>query len=126
MTALDRKLIGGLVLLAACLFLGRFWPVPQQGLNARVELASKLVQTINLEQLDGKTVIIQLPRGRAELEVKGQAVKLREMPDELCPRKICSHSGWIRRPGEMLICLPNRLVIRLVGNAKRQVDVIAR
>ncbi|HEY8463584.1 MAG TPA: NusG domain II-containing protein [Bacillota bacterium] len=126
MTALDRKLIAGLLIVAAILFLGRFLPATQSGLVARVELTGRLVKTINLTRAEGRKVVIELPRGRAELEIKNRAVRIVEMPDELCPRKICSHSGWIRKPGEMLICVPNRLVVRLVSTQSRPVDAITR
>lgn len=126
MTALDRKLIGGVIILAALLFIGRWWPIRQNGLVARIELAGRLVKEINLQGAVDQTVTINMPRGKAYLDVKDQAVKLEEMPLKLCPRKICSHTGWIRRPGEMIICVPNRLVIRLVSPEKPKVDVIVR
>ena len=32
-----------------------------------------------------------------------------------CPKKTCQHQGWARRPGETIVCLPNRLVIETQG-----------
>jgi hypothetical protein len=123
----DRKLIIVLVLLAAGLFLVRFWPVPSARMIARIELAGRPVREIDLKRYDGQTVTIKLPRGQAKLEVKAGAVRIRQMlPPEICPRKICMQAGWITRPGETLICVPNRLVIRLVGKQTPKVDVIAR
>ncbi len=32
-----------------------------------------------------------------------------------CPDKLCVHQGRIRRAGEMIICLPNRVVAEVSG-----------
>ena len=37
--------------------------------------------------------------------------------DSDCPDKTCEHSGRISRVGERIICLPNKLEIRVVGDA---------
>jgi hypothetical protein len=127
MTTLDRKLIVGLVLLAVGLFLVRFWPAPSIRLLAWVEIAGKPIRKIDLDRFNGKIVTVKIPKGKVKLEVKAGAIRIRQMlPPEICPRKICSHAGWIRRPGETLICVPNRLLIRLVGSRTSAVDVIAR
>jgi hypothetical protein len=126
MTALDRKVMLTLAVVAAILFGLRFWPASTGRLVARVEVNGEVVQEIDLTRAEGRTIAIKLPRGQAELEVKDRAVRLLEMPVSLCPRKICSHMGWIRKPGETIVCLPNRLVIRLVTPGKPALDVIVK
>ena len=37
--------------------------------------------------------------------------------ESTCPGEDCVHSGWIRSPGRIIVCLPNRLEIRLEGEA---------
>ncbi len=32
-----------------------------------------------------------------------------------CPGTDCVHSGWIETPGRSIVCLPNRVEIRIVG-----------
>lgn len=34
-----------------------------------------------------------------------------------CPGGDCMHSGWISRPGRSIVCLPNRVEIRISGQA---------
>ena len=34
-----------------------------------------------------------------------------------CPGEDCVHSGWISAPGRSAVCLPNRVEIRLEGEA---------
>ena len=42
-----------------------------------------------------------------------------------CPNQICVHTGWIDRANQMAACLPNRILIKLVGNYE-EVDVVVR
>ena len=50
--------------------------------------------------------------GDSYLEVKDGRVR---MIDSACPDKLCVKTGWISRPGESIVCLPNRVVIEITG-----------
>ena len=47
-----------------------------------------------------------------------------------CTTQDCVHTGWISKPGQSIVCLPNRLVISLSGgssssgNSSSGVDVV--
>ncbi|MCM1542143.1 MAG: NusG domain II-containing protein [Blautia sp.] len=41
-----------------------------------------------------------------------------------CPDKLCVHQGFISRPGLPIVCLPNRLVIRLRDADSESIDTI--
>jgi len=44
-----------------------------------------------------------------------------------CPDKLCVRSGYISRIGQIAVCVPNRVSIRVVGAAKASdVDAIAK
>lgn len=42
-----------------------------------------------------------------------------------CPDKLCVHQGFISNSGLPIVCLPNRLVIRLRGTDAETIDTIA-
>lgn len=43
-----------------------------------------------------------------------------------CPGSDCVHSGWADRAGQAIICLPNRIEVRLIGTTgPGNVDAIA-
>ena len=42
------------------------------------------------------------------------------MSDADCPDKDCVNQGWISRPGQMIVCLPNRLVIKIESDKLTQ------
>ncbi len=50
--------------------------------------------------------------GESYLEISGGRVR---MIDSACPDKLCVKTGWISRPGESIVCLPNRVVIEITG-----------
>ena len=54
------------------------------------------------------------PLGETVIQVRGGRIRIAESP---CPHKICVRSGWIDRAGRMIVCLPNRVVVRVQGDA---------
>jgi hypothetical protein len=126
MTQLDRKVIMILFFGALVLFGFRYFPVSKSVLTAEVQLQGKQIRSIAISQTDRRIIRIAIPKGIARLEIKDGAVRLLEMPDRLCPRKICSHTGWIRRSGESIICVPNQLVIRLHQKQSSGTDAVTR
>ena len=47
-----------------------------------------------------------------------------EVSESSCPSLDCQHTGHISRSGESIICLPNKLVIRLSGGSDDGVDAV--
>ena len=43
-----------------------------------------------------------------------------------CPGMDCVHSGWISQKGRSIVCLPNRVEIRMEGEMESEVDFIVR
>ena len=58
-----------------------------------------------------------------KLIVKDEKVAIVESD---CPGEDCVHSGWINGKGRSLVCLPNRVEIRIEGKAESDVDFIVR
>ena len=42
-----------------------------------------------------------------------------------CPGEDCVHTGWISRSGRSIVCLPNRIEVRIVGGVSGEDDVDA-
>ena len=67
----------------------------------------------SFEELEpGKEVPIRGPLGTSILEMGADKVRLVDSP---CPDHICLAMGWIASPGEMIVCLPNKIVVRIEG-----------
>lgn len=82
-----------------------------------VELRSREIARLPLERgAPPRFLRVELPGtgAQATIEVAGGRAHILPLPGDICPRGICSHTGWIEKPGQAAICLPNRLVIRVV------------
>lgn len=50
--------------------------------------------------------------------------------DADCPDRVCVHTGWISRSGQIAACVPGRLILKIIGGTETigtdDVDVIVR
>jgi hypothetical protein len=89
--------------------------------RADVEAAGNVVTTLDLAR-DGVGEV-NGPLGVTRVEVRGGRVRVLTSP---CPRQACRHGGWIGAAGEVLVCVPNEIVIRLPGQRAAATDAVAR
>lgn len=54
--------------------------------------------------LHGETIKIDISKGR---------VRIPRLPDHICPNGICTATGWIKNPGETIVCLPNKMIVEI-------------
>jgi len=91
----------------------------QQGKFYIVEINGKmlyrlLLATDTLFTIRGRT-------GDITIEAKNSRVRISESS---CPLKLCVKTGWINKPGESIICVPNKLAIHIQGSNKGVVDAV--
>ena len=68
------------------------------------------------------SVTIESPTGYNTLVIKdGMA----DVTDADCPDKLCVHQHSISYDGETIVCLPNKLVVKIVSETEADVDFIA-
>lgn len=119
----DLALAGGVALLAAALALGRAWraSAPAAAAQAVVTVAGEPLLTLDL----GRNGLypIEVAGGHMVVEVSGGAVRVREAD---CPDKVCVLTGWISAPGDMIVCVPYRVVVRVAGENGGGPDAILR
>lgn len=120
-----RLLLGDatVIVLLCAVVIAPALPKPPGGrpAQAEVEAGGNVVTTLDLAR-DGVSEI-QGPLGVTRVEVRGGRVRVISSP---CPRQACRHGGWIGAAGEMLVCLPNEVVIRLAGQRAGAIDAVAR
>ena len=86
---------------------------PEKGDFAEVYLNGNKVMTIPLSR-DGEHTLEHLT-----IVVRGGKLSVK---DADCPDKICEKRGEIWRKGQSIVCLPNRIVIKIAG--KGEVEAI--
>ena len=112
---LDYIIIG--VLLAAGL--AGLWNNLQRGGMPRQKYIAVYVDNVLVDELslaEGDSYEYPFNFGesgryQAVLEIDGGRVRMQPMDQTLCPRAICSHTGWISHGYESIACLPNRILV---------------
>ena len=120
LTLPDKILIAGLVIVALASF-PAIRHFHHEGKRALIELDGETVGNFPLDEDRLIPVEGKLGTTRVEISVKGVRVL-----DSPCPYKLCIKSGSIRRSGETLVCLPNRVVVRITGDEGEEVDAVSR
>ena len=70
-----------------------------------------------VEQLDpDRRLEVSGPLGNSVIEIEEARVRFLESP---CQGQQCVHSGWLEAAGELAACLPNRVIIQLLGQHPR-------
>ncbi len=69
---------------------------------------------------EGHVVEVEGPIGRHRIKMTPEGVRV--FAPSADPLKICEKTGWIKKPGPVIVCIPNRLVVRLVSNLSLEID----
>lgn len=116
----DRIFLGTvfLILLVCCAWFYFFGG--DKGAVAQVTVNGQLYGTYSLDKdqkvkiVVGETVtnILQIQNGKAD------------MISADCPDKLCVHQKAISRQKETIVCLPNKVVVEVIGGKEAEVDSI--
>jgi hypothetical protein len=63
------------------------------------------------------------PLGETTVVLEGGAARVESSP---CPHGVCIATGTVRRPGEVAVCVPNRVVVRILGENEWGMDALTR
>ena len=114
----DLILIGVLcVTIGASVFVFRM--LHGQGETVSVYVDGKPIYRLPLST--NTQVQVSGPLGVTDIDVKDGHVFVRKAP---CPHKTCMKMGRIHRSGEVIVCVPNRIFIKIEGKSKRDLDGI--
>ncbi len=91
--------------------------------TAIIEVNGKVIDKIQLGRgLKRKDLKVKGFIGTSVVRVEGKKIKMLSSP---CRDKICIGMGWAEKPGSSIICMPNRVVIRLKRSSKaKRIDAI--
>lgn len=116
LTTSDKALIVALLVLS----FASFWIIPgagKQGGAVLIEQNGKLIKMLPLDR--ETTVNVEGPLGTTVVKVEKGKARIISSP---CPRKLCLRMGSISKAGEMVVCVPNKVVVRIKG--KQEIDAV--
>lgn len=120
----DRILILVVAIVTIVLIAIHYWPSdnPTQGpLYANISIDGKLLQKIELTN-DIQEFEIKTDRGYDLLRVSEFGIQVVASD---CPQKICMSYGQINKPGEIIVCLPNRMLVEIIGSNPSDIQIDA-
>jgi len=121
LTWADKVLIAAVLLCTAGWETGRHLGALPGG-EAVVEVDGTRRAVLPLDQ--PRKVRIEGFAGSCEVEIGAQGARILRAS---CPHGICVRRGWVRREGEVVVCVPNRLVLTIVGGEEpSDVDAVVR
>lgn len=88
-----------------------------------ISVDGELIKTIPLHTIsNGEEFTVKTKLGVNIIKIENGMVKI---IDADCPDKICVKDGPISKPGEMLVCLPHKVVVEIKGHSKAGVDELS-
>jgi hypothetical protein len=105
----DMLLIAGVLVIAAVVWL--LLPRGSVGASAVVTVNGELYATLPLGE-DAELLIESAGGGENLLVISGGKARVTESN---CPNGVCIHTGAVSSEGQLIVCLPHKVVIEIVG-----------
>lgn len=90
--------------------------------TAYVYYDDKLVKTLDLSIDKTSSYTIEGYNGDVVIETKKNSIRVKE---ETSPLNLCSKQGWVSSSFEPIVCLPNKVIIKIISTDDK-VDAVVR
>jgi len=117
----DFKLTVILLLIVAIIFSVLHISNKKKDQNALVYYQDEHILTIDLTLNGEHEYKVMGHSGEMIIKTNGNKIKVEE---ENSPLHICSNQGWIENSYEMIVCLPNKVIIKLED--KNEIDTVVK
>ena len=117
-TTADKILVTALLILNSWLFIN--WGTGF-GEGDWVVVTVNQKETVRLSLNTDQVTHVKGPLGLTEIEIKKGQARIVRSP---CNNKVCIKSGYIRYADRLSACIPNRVVVRIIGKNHRGVDAV--
>ncbi len=91
--------------------------------SALVYYDNNLVLSIDLTDKSEQEYIVNGYNGPVKIIKKDGKIKVEE---EDSPLHLCSRQGFIEKSYESIVCLPNKIVIKIVSSKQEELDTVVR
>jgi hypothetical protein len=87
-----------------------YWGQSVIGNQASVFIEGK--HWTNIDLYENRTITIKGMVGDSQLEIAGGKIRFISSP---CDGKQCIYQGWVHQSGEIAVCVPNGISVRILG-----------
>ncbi|MEJ8554206.1 NusG domain II-containing protein [Tepidibacter sp. Z1-5] len=78
-----------------------------------INVENKIVDKILIDNKTEGIYKFEFNNEDGYVEVKNGRARMLEMDKRICPRKICSEIGWIDKKYQSIVCLPNKILVKI-------------
>ncbi len=89
---------------------------------AEISVKGALFKKIPLSE-EGDTLVVETELGKNIIEFHDSGVSIHEAN---CFDHICIETGFISNPGEIIACLPHKVIIEIVGDREDEIDGLSK
>lgn len=90
-----------------------------ESMYVEITTDGKPYRTYPLNKSTNEALTINTALGKNIIEIKNQKVRIL---DADCKDKICIKDGYISKPGQVLVCLPHKVVVQIKGQKQLETD----
>ncbi|SHJ58842.1 hypothetical protein SAMN02745751_02907 [Dethiosulfatibacter aminovorans DSM 17477] len=123
MTKWDKILIVLILVSSVCaLFFISGMAMNYDNRYVKISVDGELYKLYSLDATLEKEIIIETDKGTNVIHIEKGSV---HMAESTCPDKTCIKQGSIDSPGEIIVCLPNKVIIEIIGNNESGPDTVS-
>ena len=116
----DKILICGLLLISVFSF-PFVRNVARKGNSVQIEVDGTVFDVVSLAT--DRTVEVTGPLGKTYVIIHDGEAHVSDSP---CRAKICVRTGQISRTGQLIVCVPNKVVVRIIGQEELPYDAVTQ
>jgi hypothetical protein len=116
----DKMLIGGLILVALISY-PFVQGIQKTGKSVQIETNGNLYKVVLLST--DQTLAVSGPLGNTLVTIHHGEVHVADSP---CRAKICVNTGNISHAGQLIVCVPNKVVVRVIGEEASPYDAVTQ
>ncbi len=94
-----------------------------RAITAVIKQNDKIIKKVNLSKLEKREIINISGLHKATIAAEKNRICFLKSD---CPDKICVKTGWLRHPGDIAVCLPNKIIIKLEQGKDQNVDGVVK
>ncbi len=110
------------IVVTALLMLGLYIKKDTVGKTAVITQNNVVLKRIRLDQLTERFTMDYAGQYPGTLEAENGSIRFSYAE---CPDQVCVHTGWISRPGQIAVCLPAGVIVKIEGESD-DMDILVK
>lgn len=115
-----------MILIISSIFVFNINRTDTQKKEVVIKVQGRVVKDIPINDFENDKIYkFNFSKNTGYIEVKNGSVRMLEMDKKICPKKICSDTGWINKGYQEIVCLPNKITVSIKPSEKESIDGVA-